>query len=89
MIGRLIDLPLQQNTMASAKLATLVITPDLDGYTSADFMKGLKMIPLGYKAAEAHKDEARAVVRAGERVRPLEAAPRRDAASAAVRSTRS
>ena len=57
MIGRLIDLPLQQNTMASAKLATLVITPDLDGYTSADFMKGLKMIPLGYKAAEAHKSE--------------------------------
>jgi NTE family protein len=57
MIGRLIDLPLQQNTMASAKLATLVITPDLEGYTSADFMKGLKMIPLGYKAAEAHKSE--------------------------------
>ena len=57
MIGRLIDLPLQQNTMASAKLATLVITPDLDGYTSADFMKGLKMIPLGYKAAEAYKDK--------------------------------
>ena len=40
MIGRLIDLPLQQNTMASAKLADLVITPDLDGYTSADFMNG-------------------------------------------------
>ena len=55
MIGRLIDLPLQQNTMASAKLADLVITPDLEGYTSADFVKGLKMIPLGYKAAEAQK----------------------------------
>jgi NTE family protein len=57
MIGRLIDLPLQQNTMASAKLANLVITPDLDGYTSADFGKGLKMIPLGYKAALAEKDK--------------------------------
>ncbi|HWZ86718.1 MAG TPA: patatin-like phospholipase family protein [Thermoanaerobaculia bacterium] len=55
MIGRLIDLPLQQNTMASAKLATIVITPDLDGYTSADFVKGLKMIPLGYQAAEKDK----------------------------------
>lgn len=55
MIGRLIDLPLQQNTMASAKLATLVITPDLDGYTSADFGEGLKMIPLGYQAAMANK----------------------------------
>ncbi len=57
MIGRLIDLPLQQNTMASAKLATLVITPDLEGYTSADFVKGLQMIPLGYKAAEADRDK--------------------------------
>ena len=55
MIGRLIDLPLQQNTMASAKLADLVITPDLEGYTSADFVKGLKMIPLGYQAAERDK----------------------------------
>jgi NTE family protein len=55
MIGRLIDLPLQQNTMASAKLADLVITPDLTGYTSADFVKGLEMAPLGYKAAEAQK----------------------------------
>ena len=55
MIGRLIDLPLQQNTMASARLATIVITPNLEGYTSADFVKGLKMIPLGYQAAEAQK----------------------------------
>ncbi len=53
MIGRLIDLPLQQNTMESARLATLVITPDLKGYTSADFLKGAEMIPLGYKAAMA------------------------------------
>ena len=53
MIGRLIDLPLQQNTLASAKLADLVITPDLEGYTSADFMKGAQMIPLGYKSADA------------------------------------
>ena len=55
MIGRLIDLPLQQNTMESAKLATLLITPNLEGYTSADFLKGTEMIPLGYKAAEAQR----------------------------------
>jgi NTE family protein len=55
MIGRLIDLPLQQNTMASAKLADVVITPDLDGYTSADFLAGTKMIPLGYQATMAEK----------------------------------
>ena len=57
MIGRLIDLPLQQNTLASAKLADVVITPALDKYTSADFMIGTEMIPLGYKAAMA--DEAK------------------------------
>lgn len=55
MIGRLIDLPLQQNTQASAKLASLVITPDLKGYTSADFGKGTEMIPLGFNAAMAGK----------------------------------
>jgi len=57
MIGRLIDLPLQQNTLASAKLANVVITPDLEGYTSADFLKGAEMIPIGFKAAMAQKDE--------------------------------
>ena len=40
MIARLIDLPLQQNTAASARLADFVITPDLPGYTSADFVRG-------------------------------------------------
>ena len=57
MIGRLIDLPLQQNTQASARLADVVITPDLDGYTSADFGSGVKMIPLGYQATMAAKDK--------------------------------
>lgn len=56
MLGRLIDLPLQQNTQASAKLANLVITPDLDGYGSADFVKGLEMVPLGYQAALQDKE---------------------------------
>jgi NTE family protein len=51
MIGRLIDLPLQQNTQESAKLADVVITPALDKYTSADFVTGTEMIPLGYKSA--------------------------------------
>jgi NTE family protein len=57
MIGRLIDLPLQQNTMASARLADAVVTPDLDGYTSADFGKGSEMIPLGQKATLAEKEK--------------------------------
>ncbi|HEX4440568.1 MAG TPA: patatin-like phospholipase family protein, partial [Thermoanaerobaculia bacterium] len=56
MISRLIDLPLQQNTQASAKLADIVINPNLEGYTSADFVRGAEMIPLGYKAAVAQSD---------------------------------
>ncbi len=55
MIERLIDLPLQQNTQASARLADFVITPDLKGYTSADFIKGTEMIPLGYQATMADR----------------------------------
>jgi NTE family protein len=55
MVGRLIDLPLQQNTQASAKLADVVITPDLGKYTSADFVTGTAMIPLGYKSAMAQQ----------------------------------
>ena len=55
MIARLIDLPLQQNTAASARLADFVITPDLRGYTSADFVRGAEMIPLGQKAAAADR----------------------------------
>ena len=57
MIGRLIDLPLQQNTQASAKLADVVITPNLEGYTSGDFVRGAEMIPLGQKGALAEKDK--------------------------------
>lgn len=60
MIGRLIDLPLQQNTQASAKLADLVITPALDRYTSADFVVGTQMIPLGYQATMAQETALRA-----------------------------
>jgi len=55
MIGRFIDLPLQQNTMASARLANLVITPDLNAFTSADFVRGPEMIPIGQKATLAEK----------------------------------
>ena len=59
MIGRLIDLPLQQNTQESAKLADVVITPVLDKYTSADFVTGTEMIPLGYKSAMEQEAKVR------------------------------
>ncbi len=60
MIARLIDLPLQQNTAVSARLADLVITPDLHGYTSADFVRGEEMIPLGQKAVAADRSKLEA-----------------------------
>jgi NTE family protein len=76
----LIDLPLQQNTQASAKLADIVITPDLEGYTSADFVRGTEMIPLGYKTAETMSEklaafsEPASVYEAGSGPRPVAAA---------------
>jgi NTE family protein len=52
-LGRLIDLPLLRNTQESRKLADLVITPDLVGFSSGDFPKGLEIIPKGEEAARA------------------------------------
>ena len=53
MIRRFMDLPLQQNTGVSRRLADLVIQPDLTGYTSADFGRGRDMISRGYQATMA------------------------------------
>ena len=83
MISRLIDLPLQQNTMASAKLADLVITPDLEGYTSADFVKGAEMIPLGQKAALADRAKLETWSEPASVYQRLEAGPRCSASAAA------
>ena len=52
-LGRLIDLPLLRNTQDSRKLADLVITPDLIGFSTGDFSKGLEIIPKGEQAARA------------------------------------
>jgi NTE family protein len=57
MLGRLIDLPLLRNTLESRKLANLVITPDLSGFSSGDFAKTTQIIPKGTAAAEAAKAE--------------------------------
>jgi NTE family protein len=57
MLGRLIDLPLLANTEESRKLANLVITPDLSGFTSGDFAKAAQIIPKGTAAAEAARAE--------------------------------
>jgi NTE family protein len=55
-LGRLIDLPLLRNTQDSRKLADLVITPDLIGFSTGDFSKGLEIIPKGEQAARANTE---------------------------------
>ena len=57
MLGRLIDLPLLRNTMESRKLADVVITPDLSGFSSADFAKSKQIVPKGLEAANAAADK--------------------------------
>jgi NTE family protein len=59
MLGRLIDLPLLRNTLESRKLATLVITPDLKGFSSGDFPKAGQIIPRGETAARADAEKLR------------------------------
>jgi NTE family protein len=56
-LGRLIDLPLLRNTEESRKLADLVITPDLKGFSSGDFPKAGEIIPKGEIAARADGDK--------------------------------
>jgi NTE family protein len=55
-LGRLIDLPLLHNTQNSRNLADLVITPDLLGFSTGDFSKGLEVIPKGEQAARANAE---------------------------------
>jgi NTE family protein len=56
-VGRLIDLPLLRNTLESRKLADLVITPELSGFSSGDFPAVAKIVPKGEEAARALSDK--------------------------------
>ncbi|MGH9369194.1 MAG: patatin-like phospholipase family protein, partial [Thermoanaerobaculia bacterium] len=56
-LGRLIDLPLLRNTQESRKLADLVLTPDLKGFSSGDFPKAGEIVPKGEAAARADADK--------------------------------
>jgi len=53
-LGRLVDIPLLQNTVASRKLADTVIIPDLKGIGTGDFTKAIEAIPRGETAARGH-----------------------------------
>ncbi len=57
MLGRVIDLPLLRNTTESRPLADMVITPDLKGLSSGDFVKMTEIIPRGETAARADREK--------------------------------
>jgi NTE family protein len=52
MLGKIIDIPLKQNTMASRKLADVFVQPDLKGYSSGAFAEYKELIPRGQVAME-------------------------------------
>jgi NTE family protein len=56
-LGRIIDIPLLQNTVASRKLADTVVIPNLKGIGTGDFTKALQAVPRGETAARSHLAE--------------------------------
>ena len=52
-LSRMIDIPLLQNTVASRKLANVLVIPDLKGIGTGDFGKAKDAIPRGEAAARA------------------------------------
>jgi NTE family protein len=56
-LSRMTDIPLLQNTVASRKLADLVLQPDLTGYGTGDFTKTGEIIPKGEIVARANLDK--------------------------------
>ena len=58
---------------ASAEAADLIISPDLTGYSMADFEQGIPLMALGYEAASAMRQDIRTLAESiGPRSHPLE-----------------
>ena len=56
-VQRSFSVAIEGNERRSRGQAAVVITPDLKGYNASDYLKTSELAALGYKAAEAHKDE--------------------------------
>ncbi len=54
-LGRSFGVAIEGNERQSRRLADVVITPDISGFTQADYIKGAEMAKRGYDATEAHK----------------------------------
>src|SRR5262249_14016704 len=53
-VSRSIDVMMQANVTTNAKLANIILRPDLTGYNSFSFGASKKIIEQGYKEAEHH-----------------------------------
>jgi len=53
-VSRSLDVMMQANVTSNAKLANIILRPDLTGYNSFSFDAGKKLIEQGYKEAEHH-----------------------------------
>lgn len=63
-MGQVVNLLTEQNVEASKRLIgkeDIYIEPDLEGFTSGDFMRATEIIERGYQAAMAQKDRLRAL----------------------------
>jgi NTE family protein len=48
---------IDDNEQRSRALATVLMTPDIEGFTATDYLKTPALAERGYQAAELHKDE--------------------------------
>jgi NTE family protein len=56
-LGRSFGVAIEGNERQSRRLANVVITPNIDGFGQADYLKGAELAQRGYDATEAHKDQ--------------------------------
>ena len=56
-LGRAFSVGIEVNEARDRQLANVVIMPDINGFTSADYLKTKELAVRGYAAAESHKDE--------------------------------
>jgi NTE family protein len=73
-VDQSISLQMERNVEESRKLASIVLTPELEKYTNSDYAKISEIVKLGEQTALGHLDELRALV-AGTPAHPRIQAP--------------
>lgn len=57
LMSQTVDVMMQAATRASVKAADIVINPALDGFASLDWRRNMELEEVGYRAAEAMRDQ--------------------------------